>query len=141
MVSPKCAEWSKNTEKLQKVGYWCLEHTHAHHRWAASQPRVIPSDSHYDLSIMVLGRRGLVSHPSVIVSHYLTYPHMYRIVTSSLLHPQRPHQALTICLTSINHTDHTASSSTMQYCRELYCVHLLGSTGPVIHCPSTLLQC
>ena len=32
LVSPKCAEWSKNTEKLQKVGYWCLEHTHAHQR-------------------------------------------------------------------------------------------------------------
>lgn len=30
LVSPKYAERSKNTEKLQKVGYWCLECTHAH---------------------------------------------------------------------------------------------------------------
>ena len=31
-VGPKYAERSKNTEKLRKVGYWCLENTHAHHR-------------------------------------------------------------------------------------------------------------
>ena len=32
LVSPKYAKQSKNTEKLQKVGYWHLEHTHAHQR-------------------------------------------------------------------------------------------------------------
>lgn len=30
-VGPKYAERSKNTKKLRRVGYWCLERTHAHH--------------------------------------------------------------------------------------------------------------
>ena len=31
-VGPKYAERSKNTKKLRRVGYWCLECTHAHQR-------------------------------------------------------------------------------------------------------------
>ena len=31
-VGPKYAERSKNTKKLRRVGYWCLERTHAHQR-------------------------------------------------------------------------------------------------------------
>ena len=89
---------------------------------------------------MVSGWHGLFSCPTVITSPHLTHPHVYHTMTSSLLHPQRPRQALTIHLTSIDCKDSTASSSIVWYCSELYCMCLLGSIGPMIHFPSTLLE-
>ena len=38
-VGPKYAERSKNTKKLRRVGYWCLERTHAHQRDRDQTPR------------------------------------------------------------------------------------------------------
>ncbi|ETW84934.1 hypothetical protein HETIRDRAFT_109216 [Heterobasidion irregulare TC 32-1] len=85
------------------------------HRWVAPQPRETPSNAHYDLSIMVLCRRGLVSHPSVITLYYLTQPP--RVLHNDLEHaaPAKTSpsscQALAIRLASIDRTDHTTSSS------------------------------
>ncbi|ETW82381.1 hypothetical protein HETIRDRAFT_450287 [Heterobasidion irregulare TC 32-1] len=71
---------------------------------------------------MVSGRHGLVSHPSVIASHHLTQPPR---VSHDGLEPAAPAKDL---------------AKLSPYASELYRVRLLGSTGPVIHGPSTFLE-
>ena len=96
-VGPKYAERSKNTKKLRRVGYWCLERTHAHQRGLNTTPSLCHSTAFdamaYDWGwftrmrlVNSRDRSNWVSHPECRIDHALSSPLVITVFFRYLLH-------------------------------------------------------